>query len=71
MAYSTDMANIEERLQRISDLLAHSKTMKERDKDADRAFKALHAAVSQLLDLAILENLRIASLERTKTKNGK
>lgn len=58
--------DILKQLQIASDYLAHAKVMKDRDRDTDKAYKALHAATSKLLEVAICQQEQIQQLQKVK-----
>lgn len=62
------MENIIRSLEQVSGLLNHAKVMKDRDRDDYKAFKALHAAVSQLFEVALMQQREIEKLQKVKAK---
>jgi len=50
----------------VGQLLDHAKVMKDRDRDMDKAFKALHAAVSRLFEVMVMQAHEIEKLQKAK-----
>ncbi len=63
------MENTFATLETAGRLLDHAKVMKDRDRDMDKAFKALHAAVSRLFEAMVMQAHEIEKLQ--KVKNAK
>ncbi len=60
------MENILARLTAVGELLDHAKVIKDRDRDMDKAFKALHAAVSRLFEAMVMQAHEIEKLKKAK-----
>lgn len=55
---------IEKQIEEAANFLAHSKTMKNRDRDMDRAFSALLAASGRLLEIVQNQQGQIEELQK-------
>jgi len=60
------MENTFATLTAVGQLLDHAKVMKDRDRDMDKAFKALHAAVSRLFEATVMQAHQIEKLQKAK-----
>jgi len=60
------MENTLTTLTAVGQLLDHAKVMKDRDRDMDKAFKALHAAVSRLFETVVRQAHEIEKLQKAK-----
>ena len=60
------MENIPTTLTAVGQLLDHAKVMKDRDRDMDKAFKALHAAVSRLFEAMVMQAHEVEKLQKVK-----
>lgn len=59
---------IEKQIEEAANFLAHSKTMKNRDRDTDRAFSALLAACGRLLEIVQNQQRQIEELQKMKSE---